>query len=174
MLFRSAQLEQGPFRLQVARDDSFAQPVVEVANLRDPVFLPTEALPPGAYVWRWQGRGVEGETFSFTVPTDAVELPVPPVGEWLDRIGTAHPRLYLSGERQTRIRASLAGEYAVSWAQVKPVADQLLLEEREIAEPPYLPDRQLDYNAYIKAFGKAMWDSRAFVANSQTLAPDDG
>ncbi len=165
-----AQLEQGPFRLQVARDDSFAQPVVEAENLRDPVFLPTEALPPGDYVWRWQGQGVEGETFSFTVPADTVELPVPPVGEWLERIGPGHPRLYLSGERQAHIRASLAGEYAASWAEVKPVAEQLLLESREIEEPPYLPDRQLDYNAYIKAFGKAMWDSRAFVANSQTLA----
>lgn len=164
------QIDQGPFRLQVARDESFAQPVIEADNLRDPIFLPTDILPPRTYVWRWNGREVAGETFSFTVPADAVELPVPPVGEWLDRIGTARPRLYISGERQAHIRASLTGEYAESWAQVQPVADQLLLEPREIEEPPYLPDRQLDYTAYIKAFGKAMWDSRTFVAHSQTLA----
>lgn len=165
-----AQLPQGPFRLEVARDAAFTQPVLTVDGLRDPIFLPTEALAAGEYVWRWRGAEVTGEDFAFTVPEEAVILPVPPASEWLERIGTQHPRLYISTERQAQIQGALRRQFASSWKKVQAEADRLLEDDREIAEPPYLPDRSLDYDAYIKAFGKAMWESRAFVANSQTLA----
>ena len=163
-----ATLEQGPFRLLVA--NGAGEPVLDVRDLRDPVHLPCQPLAPGQYQWHWKGRETVGETLAFTVPGNAVALPVPPVATWLERLGTQHPRIYVSPERCQAIRASLAGEYAEPWARVRQEAERLLAEPRHIDEPPYLPDRSLDYQAFIAAFGKAMWESRAFVANSQTLA----
>jgi hypothetical protein len=165
-----AQTDQGPFRLQVSHDAGFSDLVLDVTGLRDPVFLPTETLVAGDYQWRWSGKEVEGDVLCFSVPEHAVELPVPPVRQWLDRMGADHPRIYVSRQRQREIRQSLPGEFAAAWPLVQTQAEAILELPRHIDEPPYLPDRSLDYQVYIEAFAKAMWDSRAFVANSQTLA----
>ena len=162
-----AKSEQGPFRLRVANGAGTA--ILAVDGLRDPVHLPVEVLAPGSYTWHWEDRQDTGETFAFTVPEDAVELSVSPVSEWLSCFGTDHPRLYLSTNRRDQIRAALNDEYADAWSRLQPEAEELLADPRHIEEPPYLPNRSLDYLAFAGAFGKAMWESRAFVANSQAL-----
>ena len=107
---------------------------------------------------------------SFEIDADAVTLEVPPAGEWLDRLSAGHPRLYVASEELPELRASISGPRAESWAELKSIADDLLAESHEIDEPPYLPDRQKDYNAFFSTWAPILWSSRRFVKGAELLA----
>ncbi len=168
------------FRLTIARDGDFADVRVDVQGLRDPAYLPEEAFEPGRYFWKWSpfakasgdksaGDG-ESEVFSFEITPEAVRLEVPPASEWLERFPRDHPRLYVRPEEVAALRASRNGNRAQMWQQLQAAADALLDEPHEYPEPPFLPDRSRDYQAFFRAWAPILWESRRFVKGAETLA----
>lgn len=160
----------GPFSLIVARDRALGDVVLQAEGLADPMLLPERALDPGRYHWAWSAGGDRAPVMSFEIGPDAVTLEVPPADEWLARLSQGHPRIYLAPEHVAELRSSVHGPRAEQWAELKAVADRLLAEPHEIDEPPFLPDRSADYEAFFRTWSPIMWDSRRFVKGAELLA----
>ena len=158
------------FTLTVARDESFARPVIDLADLVEPSHLPTGALEPGAYFWKWSDGENSGQVFRFEIPADAAIVEVPPAAEWLRRFPTEHPRIYIRPEDVAALRASCAGEREALWKRLEAAAEKLLDEPHEIEEPPFLPDRHLDYKKNFDVWHGILRESREFVRKALHLA----
>jgi hypothetical protein len=161
---------QNQFRLTVARDAAFGDLVFDLTGLREPAYLPEKAFAPGVYYWKWAVGADESEVLAFEITPQAVTLEIPPVAEWLRRFPPAHPRLYIRPEQVAGLRASREQERAAMWRTLQAEADKLLLEAHELAEPPYLPDSRVDYQAFFEVWYRVLVESRRFVQGAETLA----
>ncbi|MGI5816630.1 MAG: DUF4962 domain-containing protein [Armatimonadota bacterium] len=159
-----------PFELKVARDEALSDVVLQVDGLADPMLLPETAFEPGSYHWAWSAGGDRSPVFSFVIDADAVTLEVPSADEWLARLSGGHPRIYVSEDKLGELRASIDGSRAEQWAELRAVADSLLAEAHEIEEPPFLPNRAEDYEAFFSTWAPILWESRAFVKGAEILA----
>lgn len=160
---------QSSWGLVIARDPDLTQVVLRAESLNDPVFLPERALPPGRYFWSWTSGGDRARTFEFEISPDAVTVEVPSAEEWLRRLSSGHPRIYLRPEDLAELRASRTGARAEQWAVLQRTADALLAEEHAIAEPPFLPDRASDYQGFYRTWAPILWESRRFVKGAELL-----
>lgn len=155
------------YRLVVASDPSLGSPLIDVHGLADPLWLPEQALPTGTYFWRWFADDRASEVFRFEVTQSSAVVEVPDAARWLEALPAAHPRLYLRPQEIPGLRADAAG---ARFGKLRDAAEVVLAQEHEISEPEFLPDRNLDYNAFFQAWSPIMWHSRHFVAGAQTLA----
>jgi len=160
------------FTLTVARDEGLKDVVLEEKSLAEPAYLPEKAFPPGRYFWRWSasGAGDEAEVFRFEISADAPVVEVPPAAEWLRRFPDEHPRIFIRPEDVSGLRDSTKTGRAKLSKELKAAAGRLLKEEHELAEPPFLPSRQLDYEGFFKAWYKVLTESRSFMTGAETLA----
>ncbi len=158
------------FTLTVARDESLAETVIKLADLVEPSHLPLKALEPGVYYWTWSDGENVGEVFGFEVAAAAV-IEVPPAAEWLKRLPSGHPRIYIRSEQVGALRASCGdGERAALWKRLQAAAEKLLDESHEIEEPPFLPDINIDYKKNFDVWHRIMQESRDFVRGALHLA----
>ena len=156
--------------LVVARDETLKDRVIEVKQLTDPMYLPDKILPSGKYFWQWSDQEGRSPVYDFEITPDAVNLEVPSVDVWLHRFPQAHPRIFTRPEMVSSIRQSCKDESRPDWTKLRSFADQLLLSEHETEEPPFLPDRRVDYDAFFKVWYKIMWGTRQFAHGAYTLA----
>ena len=156
-------------RLIVALDDAFADVCIDV-ELTEPMFLPETALKPGRYVWKWTCDAGVSEPFEFEIPADSVILEVPSVSEWLERLPSEHPRIYVRPEQVNALRESCHGVRSDPWKRLKQAADRLLNEPHEIEEPPFLPDSRTDYEKEFAIWHRILRESRAFARGAEVLA----
>ncbi len=159
-----------PYRLIVARDAGLRDVVLDVPDLTDPMFLPERAFQPGRYFWAWSAQAGRADTFAFDVAPDAVVLEVPPAEEWLKRLGTAHPRIFVRPEEVPALRESRDGPRAELWRRLRAEAEELLGKPHEMAEPPFLPDGRIHYRKQYEVWRGILQDSRRFVREALTLA----
>ncbi|MBT5876661.1 MAG: DUF4962 domain-containing protein, partial [Candidatus Latescibacteria bacterium] len=157
------------FTLTVSRNKDLSDPVLMIEDYGEPVYLPTEALKPGTYYWTWSTSSHRADVFSFEVPASAVVLEVPPAAEWVSRMPADHPRLFTRSEHLPGLREARHSEKADLWQKLKSDADAVLTEPHETEEPPILPDRQADYQAWFKIWYQIMWGTRGFVKGAATL-----
>ena len=159
------------YRLEVARDSSFESICMDVGGLQDSLCLPETALEPGRYFWRWSaGPAATSEVFGFEIEPEAVVVEVPPASDWLKGFPAEHPRIYVRPEEVPALRSAAAGDAAQAWAGLRKSAEAVLAESHEIDEPPFLPDRSENYQAYYETWAPVMWESRRFVKGAETLA----
>lgn len=161
---------EGPFGLIVARDEALSDVVLQEDGLSDPMLLPERAFEPGQYFWAWEAGGDRSQVFRFEIGVNAVALEVPAADEWLARLSPGHPRIYVTADELDALRVSRVAARAEQWAELEQIADALVAEPHEIAEPTYLPDRRVDYDAYYEVWGPIMWESRRFVKGAELLA----
>ncbi|MFC1452231.1 DUF4962 domain-containing protein [Verrucomicrobiota bacterium] len=157
------------FDLAVARDPDFRDPVLDLRGLTEPMFLPEAALPAGQYFWQWRSGGDRSEVFQFEIAPDAVTMEIPRAGEWLKRLPSAHPRIYVRPEDVQALRRSRGGVRPEIREQLARSADALLAESHDIDEPPFLPDRDADYDSWFGVWYRVMWESRRFVQGAEAL-----
>ncbi len=158
------------FTLTVARDAAFSDVCFIVHTQEDPLFLPKTAFSVGTYFWKWSDGSRASEVFSFEITNDAVILEVPSAAEWFKRMPASHPRIYLSEADIEALRTSRTGTRAETWKTLEAAAEEILAMPHEIAEPPFLPDRNRDYDKWYSIWLPAMWDSRHFVQDAELLA----
>ena len=156
--------------IRIARDEAMQDICLEENKLDTPVFLPAQAFAPGRYFWQWCEGDDSSEIFEFRIERSALLLEVPLVDEWLNHIPTAHPRLYVLRQELEELRDSRSTVRADGWQELKGTADEIMLEPHQMAEPPYKPDRQRDFEAYSVANKQIMWGSRRFMTGAETLA----
>ena len=158
------------YRLMVGREPSLSDPVLDLPGLREPSHLPEKAFAPGRYFWKWSADGRDSQTFQFEIAPEAVKLEVPSAREWLARLPASHPRIYVRPEDLPELRRSLSRQRPQMWATLMAQADELLREPHEIEEPPYLPDRLVDYQRNFEIWLGILRESRRFVQGARTLA----
>jgi hypothetical protein len=158
------------FGLAVARDPALTDRVIDLEDLTEPLHLPEKALAPGTYWWCWRVGADRSEIFRLDIGALAVVLEVPPATQWLARLPAGHPRLHASPDRVEEIRDRAAAEQPEATLQLLALADELLGESHHIPEPPFLPDRNKDFEANRAIWYPTMWGSRAFVKGAETLA----
>ncbi|MEZ5277669.1 MAG: DUF4962 domain-containing protein [Opitutaceae bacterium] len=158
------------YRLEVARDLDFADKVIDLPGLVDPVHLPEKALPAGGYFWRWSSGEAVSEVFSFTIPQDAVRLEVPPAETWLEAFSGPHPRVQVSAGDLPQLRSRLERDRPSERAAMIAEADAILKEAHHYPEPERLPDREVDYEAFWAIWYPTMWGTRRFVKGAEVLA----
>ena len=159
-----------PVNLTVALDPALEDIVLRLDDHTDPVFLPETAFAPGIYYWTWSGKFHKAEVYSFEITNDAVTVEVPSVEEWLRRLPHDHPRIYTRSEQIPELRDARHGQKAHLWKKLKKDANGVLAEPHEIDEPPILPNREEDYQAWFKIWYHIMWGTRGFVKGAATLA----
>lgn len=162
--------DQTTFRLLIARDADFTQVATDLPELAEPIYLPEAVFAPGRYFWRWESGGEQSEPFTFEITPDAVRLEIPPASDWLTRFAGGHPRIYVTPGQVADLRVRFAQSTSSTKDKLLADAARLLGESHHLAEPPFLPDINRDYEAWFAVWYEILWDSRAFVKGAETLA----
>ncbi|MBI3970948.1 MAG: DUF4962 domain-containing protein [Chloroflexi bacterium] len=142
------------------------------------LWLLPEALPTGTWYWTWRALGCGhderwSETFSFRVTDETPRLEIPPSRDVVARIPREHPRHLLPASRLEMFREqclSRQGERASEWAALRTQATRRLDEDFRMTEPPFLPDRARDHDAYGRVWKDAMNHSRVMGQDAQLFA----
>ncbi|MBD3291939.1 MAG: DUF4962 domain-containing protein, partial [Armatimonadia bacterium] len=159
--------------LQYAPDGDFDGPAaVTVEDWQSTVFTPHETVEPGEWAWRYGFETPQGPVFSkarsFTVPADAVELPLPKIDEVIDGIPNVHPRAYFHRDDLEELRRKVRED-----TQYRQLAhDTIQRAEREIGkelypEPDYLPSGGIERSRQYQQYFKTM---RPFTAGMEACA----
>jgi hypothetical protein len=112
------------YRIQVSRDDKFANPVIDDANVNTTRFSPAKLLPPGDYSWRVAAVGEGGRLGAYSVPGNFSIVSPPPVLAHRTINGVAGP-LTWSGVNAPSFRLQIAQD---EWFQ-KIVVDKTVSGE---------------------------------------------
>ncbi len=117
-----------------------------VSGLTFNVHCPPRTFPAGTYRWRYRGLDADGKPTSwsrartFTIPADAVAMPMPPREELLARIPQAHPRLFLRPENLGHLRDLARGELKDKYDGLARECERLLKNPPDTTEPPLYPE----------------------------------
>ena len=158
------------FGLTIARDAACKDVLTDLQDLAEPMHLPEKAFPPGRYYWKWSTGGRESEVFVFEITPEAVVSEIPPAGQWLGAFPQGHPRIYVRPEDVPALRESRHNRRGELWKKLRARADEILAEDHHIQEPPFLPDRRVDYRRNFEVWYGVMQESRRFVHAAETLA----
>ncbi|MEZ4637828.1 MAG: DUF4962 domain-containing protein [Caldilineaceae bacterium] len=161
--------DQDRFHLEVSRNADFTDAALDLPDLTEPIFLPEQPLAPGRYHWRWSANGETSDVFSFEITSAVAEVVFPPVTEWLAHFD-ARPRIYVQSSQVETVRRRFADTDSTMKGKLLADAERLLTEPQTLAEPPFLPDANRDYESWFAIWYKILWDSRTFVKGAETLA----
>lgn len=102
--------------VELSQDPAFPeQATTRIADIDLPLYTHSHTLQPGVWYWRYMGVLPSGEVTepsrvrSFAIPEGVAELPLPPTEEWMARIPTGHPRLFIRPENLADWRERLHG-----------------------------------------------------------------
>lgn len=158
------------FRLQVGTDEKLKKRVLDEKDLADPVFLPEKALAPGTYYWRWSQGDAKSEVFRFKIPKSSVKLEVPSARDWLDCFSGEHPRFLFPEKPDANTLEVLRDQDPDSIQNLLESAEAELGKSHHMAEPPYKPDKEKDYQKFRKVQYTVMWGSRKFASGAKAMA----
>lgn len=150
----------------------FSKDVYRIEKLWLNCHYPPKAFAPGRYYWRYayvdqQGRRSPWSVVrSVTIPSDAVEFPMPPMSELLARVPKQHPRLFVRPEEIAQLRRDIRGPLRSQWQQLLKEADRL------VARPPSA-EEPLKYDSDWKR-GEPRWLERWWGNRERVVAALNG
>ncbi len=134
------------WEIEVARDASFAAIEYRARDIVFNVHCPPRVFPPGVYSWRYRGRSPDGSTtnwsapHTFSISSDASEMPLPPRDELLGRIPDSHPRLFVRPENMETLRRLAKGELKDIHGRLVDQCEAILADPPPTDEPPLYPE----------------------------------
>ncbi len=132
--------EARSYRLEVANARQPGLVVHRADALSSTAHAPAATMQPGDYVWQVIYRSDEGKEYgrsksrTFRLRAGLPELPMPDVRKLRDTLANIRPRLYLTGDRLTRIREAVKRGDVEQWDYLIAAADAAL-SEGPYAEP---------------------------------------
>ena len=132
--------------IEVARDRDFSTVEYRAEGIEFIVHCPPRIFPPGEYTWRYRGRDTTGNRTNWSAPrtfsiaSDAAEMPLPPRDELMARIPAAHPRLFVRPENMDRLRQLARGDLSDIYGRLVDQCETLLADPPPTEEPPLYPD----------------------------------
>lgn len=139
------------------------------------LWVSPEPLERGEYAWRWRALGcgqddVWSESFTFHVSDQTEEMVIPTGKTLVGRID-GRPRHLLPEKRLDAFRASCRdGENRDEWAGILEEGRQRLDADFRMTEPPFLPDRSKEHDAWGRIWKDAMNGSRQMGQDTQLFA----
>jgi len=133
------------WELECGRGKSFDDVEYHAAGIGFNVHYPPRCFPPGTYTWRYRGENEQGKATNwsrsrtFTIPKEAVRMPMPPREELLGRIPGSHPRLFVRPEDLPHLRELARGKLSDSFKKLVSRCDKLLANPPSTEEPPTYP-----------------------------------
>ncbi len=133
------------WEIECARDGVSQESVYRTSNIEFSVHCPPRVFGAGQYTWRYRGRDKFGrytnwsQSRSFTIPAEAVKMPLPARNELMARIPTTHPRLFVRPENLLRLRALAKGKMKVDYDGLIRQCNRILADPPPTAEPPTYP-----------------------------------
>ena len=133
------------YTLQCARAATFDKIAYEATDIEYNCHCPPKALAPGRWYWRYRFVSRSGRSSNwskprrFTIPTDAVKLPMPNRAELLGRIPRTHPRLFIRPEDLPKLRQHAKTDLKHMFERLVKRCEQLLKSPPATEEPPKYP-----------------------------------
>ncbi len=160
------------WEIECRRDSAAGEVAYGVESLEMNVHRPPRTFGPGKYLWRYRGSDGSGQPTdwsrrrAFSIPADAVQMPLPPRQELLARIPDQHPRLFVRPEDLPRLRELADGRLREEFQRLEARCEQLLARPPSTEEPPkYGPE--VEYKS--EEWRKIWWGNRTY-----TIAALDG
>ncbi len=163
--------------------DAAGKIVYEAADLKDPVHLPSRALPPGEYGWDVEARDPSGATLArrgwwrFRVPEKLAALAWEDPKAILARVPDTHPRYVFLREELPHVRQSLSAGRRAAWEAVKQAADRAL--RTPLPKPPQYHTfegkvrQRMGYVAYFRDFRRFIDGGMSVLALAYLLSGDE-
>ncbi|NKB71968.1 MAG: DUF4962 domain-containing protein [Candidatus Latescibacteria bacterium] len=135
-----------------------------------------QPLGRGTYYWRWRALGcgqdqVWSQVFQFSVTERTADLAIPSGAEVVERIGAMRPRHLLPQGRLAAFRRDCAtGERRGEWQALMQEGRTRLEANFMMTEPPFLPERSRDHEAWGRIWKDAMDHSRQMGQEAQLFA----
>jgi len=154
------------YELQCARSADFATVAYECASIEYNCHCPPTPFEPGTWYWRFRYRDAKdiaspwSRTRSFTVPAEAVVLPMPSRAEAIGRIPATHPRLFVRPEQIRELRELADGRLRERAQAFRDTCDRLLAHPPPTDEPPMYP---ADVTRGSEEWRKIWWGNRAYT-----------
>ncbi|MBN2375521.1 MAG: DUF4962 domain-containing protein [Sedimentisphaerales bacterium] len=129
------------WEIECADDESFEKVNYQIEGLMFNVHCPSKVFKTGRYYWRYRGRDKDGrqtkwsETRTFSIPVDAVEMPMPGREELLSRVPKKHPRLFVRPENMEHLRELARGELQGQYNRLAAQCEKLLKNTPSTEEP---------------------------------------
>jgi hypothetical protein len=151
------------WELVCASDTAFTQNLYRITGLMWNVHTPPETWPPGTYYWRYRGHGPQevasawSQVRCFTIPTDAVPMPMPTRADLLNRVPSSHPRLFTRPEKVAALRSLAQGRLKASYQSLVSTSERSLRNPASTAEPLRYPEGM---ERKSEAWRKLWWGNR--------------
>jgi hypothetical protein len=139
------------------------------------LWVSPDALGRGNYSWRWRALGCGqdeqwSETFTFCISENTAEMRIPSGKDLVSRI-EGRPRHMLPEKTLAAFREDChSGSRKAEWEALLEEGRSRLAEDFTMSEPPVLPDRSKDHDAWGKIWKAAMNDSRQMGQDAQLFA----
>jgi len=133
------------WELECGRGDGFQAIEYRVDKVTFNVHCPPKVFAPGTHTWRYRGVDRQGnqtnwsQSRTFTIPTSAVAMPMPPRKELLARIPKSHPRMFVRPEDLPRLRELAKGPLRKQFEGLVAECEKLLASPPPTAEPEKYP-----------------------------------
>ncbi|MFG0261355.1 MAG: DUF4962 domain-containing protein, partial [Novipirellula sp. JB048] len=167
------QAKVATWEIECARDPEFATTDYRADGITMNVHCPPRVLSPGEYTWRYRGIMKSGEptnwsrSRTFTIPADAVAMPLPPRQELLARIPQSHPRLFVRPEQLPHLRELAEGSMRPQYEKMVAQCEALLARPPATSEPPkYGPDVVRNSQEWRKIW----WGNRTYTIKALDAA----
>jgi uncharacterized protein DUF4962/heparinase II/III-like protein len=159
--------------VEFSRDPGFPADATQVLAGQWMLNVPPEPLAAGRWHWRWRpGRRAESGNVwsavrSFTVPGDLPAIPFPSIPDLVQRIGTRHPRIFVTAGQVETMRNKATEVFGAEWrAEVDQYAETAAGKEL-LPEPEPLPDWK---HGRLEAYKETFVKYRPFFAELTQLA----
>lgn len=131
--------------VEASRDASFEEVEYTANGIEFNVHAPDRRFDPGEWAWRYayvDATGNQSEYSSvrrFTIPGDAVRLPIPGKAELLSRVPTTHPRLFVRPEWMPTLRERAKGDLKPEYDRLIAQCEKWIKNPPKVEEPPKYP-----------------------------------
>ncbi|MFP4385392.1 MAG: DUF4962 domain-containing protein, partial [Spirochaetia bacterium] len=172
--------KKGPYTFLLKTEDG--KELIRREDLHFPLYLPDKRIPPGRYFWRWKS-GESSRNGSFRISSTAPVVEVPEAEKLLAMFPSDHPEIFTDTDKASGLMKQYSENPSTRQKECVAYAENVLkkdgrntgfsglrLPEHRMKEPPFLPDRNLDYSAFFNTWYRIMWDTRLFCYEAETAA----
>ena len=133
-LIWNADKKANSYILQWAQNNDFSN-AVTIENIPWMSYTHNEPLKQGTYYWRVKSTGEWSSPLSFTIPADAIEMPMLTRAQQKEKIPKDHPRLFMRPESVAKLKELAKGSGAEAFDFMREAADRDL--QMNADEPPF-------------------------------------
>ncbi len=133
------------WEIECARGTRFNDIEYRVKNLEFNVHCPPRTFKPETYTWRYRGKDKKGrytnwsQPRTFSIASDAADMPLPAHKDLIGRIPKSHPRLFMRPENLGHLRELARGKMKQEYNKLVKECESLLARPHSTEEPSKYP-----------------------------------